>query len=91
MSIKSNELDDPTWQEVWDLFEGICVLCYGKAGSIHEIEPRSRRPKDWWELNNRVALCTYCHNQIHEGNPLRYVEILRIKRDCLLQSLGKTI
>lgn len=92
MNLKSNPSgDDPTWQEAWDLFEGICVLCQGRAGCIHEIVPRSRRPSDWWKIDNRVALCNYCHSQIHAGNPLDYVDLLIVKRDCLLQVLGKTI
>jgi len=84
-------MKDKLWSSVWELYEGICILCYSAASSVHEIVPRSVRPQFWNTLDNRVTLCTYCHSMIHSKNPADYVELLIVKRDQLLQMLGKTI
>lgn len=83
-------MKDDKWIEVWQLFEGICVLCYANATSIHEIVPRSVLPSNWNTIDNRVPLCSPCHNQVQE-KPDFYAELLRTKRDILLKMLGKTI
>lgn len=40
-----------------------CLL--SPAVTLHEIEPRSKRPMDWWEPENRICLCYRCHLEIH--------------------------
>ena len=39
---------------------------------IHEIIPRSLRPKNWWELDNMVPLCHNCHDKIHREGTRKY-------------------
>lgn len=43
-----------------------CIRC-GKPNvfTIHEIEPRSARPRDWLAGDNRVPLCAQCHEFAH--------------------------
>jgi 5-methylcytosine-specific restriction endonuclease McrA len=84
-------MKDNKWIEVWELYEGICVICYGKASCIHELIPRSKNPKGWNTLDNRVTLCQFCHQMIHSKKPNDYVELLIYKRNLLLSMLGKSI
>ena len=58
--IKSNR------STVFELFKYRCAVNPAhEATVIHEIEPRSTRPVDWWELNNMISLCNNCHMKIH--------------------------
>ena len=44
----------------------LCCWCLAQyANAVHEIEPKSKRPKDWDTLENRVPICTICHDLIH--------------------------
>jgi len=80
-----NELfDDPTHDSVWELFHGICVICLGQAAHVHEIIPRSVNPKDWWKVENRVTLCSYCHEEIHKKGAMNYVDFLQMRRQIML-------
>ncbi len=84
-------MKDNKWNEVWELYCGICIICLGKATCIHELVPRSKLPRRWNTIQNRIPLCTYCHNMIHQTSPEDYLDLLVMKRDILLQVLGKSI
>lgn len=43
---------------------------------VHEIHPRSQRPKTWRKLDNRVLLCNECHEKIHREGANKWVETL---------------
>ena len=47
------------------LFNYRCLICLRKAVTLHEIVPKSKRPKDWMEDENRVPVCARCHDMIH--------------------------
>jgi len=76
---------DPTHQVVEDLYKvnGVlyCMNCFvNLASSIHEIVPRSQRPNDWWEIENRIPLCTMCHGKVHEHGSANSADMLRARR-----------
>jgi len=51
---------------VYKIFKHRCAVNPSHIATvIHEIEPRSIRPADWWELDNMIPLCANCHMQIH--------------------------
>ena len=51
---------------VYKLFKHRCAVNPAHIATvIHEIEPRSTRPNDWWELDNMISLCVNCHTTIH--------------------------
>jgi len=52
---------------------------------VHEIVPKSLRPNDWWEEENRVPLCVKCHNDVHRFGTRNFAEILRQLRDQRLE------
>lgn len=82
---------DENWYIIWELYDGICVMCGGKASCVHELIPRSKNPSGWNTLSNRVPLCNYCHAMVHQTSPSDYLDLLVMKRDILLQSLGKEL
>ena len=51
--------------EIFALYNGRCILCRRKAVTLHEIIPKSKRPKTWNTPDNRVPVCAICHNRIH--------------------------
>jgi len=53
------------------------------ATVIHEIEPRSMRPTDWWELENMIPLCTSCHGMIHREGTKKWRPKLRSLRESV--------
>ena len=68
-------------------YRGRCVACWVKpAVNIHEIEPRSKRPKDWQKFDNRAPLCECCHSIVHAGTVTRS-GWLRNQRDRLVRFL----
>ena len=38
-----------------------CIRCQKETRIVHELEPRSQRPADWFEVGNMVTLCQDCH------------------------------
>ena len=68
-----------------DQQHGRCALHPWHAASVvHELVPRSLRPVDWWHPDNRVAICTQAHEQVHsEGTDKWAPELLRAKRQLL--------
>ena len=76
------------WSEgyVRELYGYRCVRC-GKpqSGIVHEIVPKSKRPLDWWALENRVVLCGECHEFIHQRGAMNFVDELR---ECQARVLG---
>ena len=77
--------------DVWDLFKGRCVLGIEHAANIvHEIEPKSRRPKTWKDPENQVALCYEHHHQVHTEGTANWADRLREARAQALRQLGKS-
>ena len=67
---------------VLKLFHYRCALNPAlPAEEVHEIEPKSLRPNDWWELDNMIPLSRFWHRKIHDEGTKKYAKILREKRD----------
>ena len=74
-------------EAIFLFYQGRCVGCWVRpAVNIHEIEPRSKRPKDWQDFDNRAPLCSRCHQKVHEGTR-GAAEILRQRRSDLVAFL----
>jgi len=82
-----NEEIETNRRKAYDLLGQKCLMCSHGAVTIHEIVPRSKRPKDWWEIDNLVPLCAECHEEIHKHGAMRYVDELRGLRLRRLASL----
>lgn len=66
---------------VLELYNYRCILNPAhKAEVIHEIEPRSIRPSDWWELDNMCPLCNNCHELVHASGVKTMRKTLMEKR-----------
>jgi 5-methylcytosine-specific restriction endonuclease McrA len=77
-------LIDPNHDKVLELFHYRCVCCNKPADCVHEIVPRSRRPKTWMEIDNRVALCMVCHAWAHSrGAKTSAPELIRLRQKRL--------
>ena len=74
----TKNLDTLSDKEILEFFLYRCLLNPAhKAVVVHEIVPRSQRPKTWRKFENRVALCHECHDKIHrEGNSEVWKDIL---------------
>ena len=59
-------------------------MCLEPAAHLHEIEPRSLRPKDWGEWGNRVTLCRHHHDQAHRLGTHNVAGLLRERAKILL-------
>jgi len=63
-------------KKVLDLFMGRCIICGRNTSVLHEIEPKSKRPKDWDNPENQVPLCVACHIQVHRAGALNWKDRL---------------
>ena len=80
-----------TYELTLELFKGRCAYHLSHpAQCVHEIEPRSYRPKDWWDIDNRIPLCNQIHTQIHNEGWRNWVDILREKRTKALKLTSPT-
>lgn len=71
-------------KETFELFNYRCAICYYPAVTIHEIVPRSRRPKDWWDIDNMISVCAKCHEKIHShGATVSMVELAALRKERL--------
>lgn len=78
-----------SYDKVWRRFRGRCVICFGPANHVHEIVPRSLRPGDWWEEENRVPLCAAHHDEVHTQGTAKSEGRLRAARQRALNVLGR--
>lgn len=68
----SEELD------IFVLFQGRCGMNKAhRASVLHEIEPKSKRPKTWKDPINRIPLCNTCHFNIHINGASRFIPMLQ--------------
>lgn len=51
--------------EIFDEFDGRCARCGNLAIVLHEIVPKSKRPKTWNTKGNRIPLDNDCHIWAH--------------------------
>ena len=67
----------------------MCVSCITElATEIHEIQPRSQRPKDWDEVENRVPLCGKCHRFYHHKGTRKTEKLLRDHRQLFVDTFN---
>lgn len=65
---------------VLDLFNNCCARCHGTPVVVHEIIPKSKKPKDWWISENRIPLCASCHQWAHsKGYKYSQEELQRLR------------
>jgi len=57
--------------DIFDEFSGRCARCGNQAVTLHEIIPKSRKPKSWNTPENRIPLCLNCHLWAHEHGTRR--------------------
>ena len=82
MSKDLKAIVDTNRKIVFELFDGRCLLNPShKSAVIHEIEPKSIRPTDWWELDNMAPLCVNCHDLIHASGAKTYKKVLERLRN----------
>lgn len=71
-------------KKVLDLFMGRCIICGRNTSVLHEIEPKSKRPKDWDTPENQVPLCTTHHTQVHKDGALTWKDrLIELRRKRL--------
>lgn len=74
--------------EIFALYGGKCILagvsnkCQKIAVTLHEIIPKSKRPKTWNTPENRVPICNNCHRMIHDNGAKNYVSVLTDLQKC---------
>jgi len=78
---------------VYDLYRinGVvyCVNCWiNHASCIHELIPRSKRPKDWHDIDNRVPLCAACHHNAHQVGTANSAPTIRMRRNLFITNFG---
>lgn len=87
MDLKNIQISDDqntsNREEIVKLFRGRCLINPGHSGiAVHEIIPRSQKPKTWNELSNQVLLCNDCHVRIHREGARNWVERLtKLRQD----------
>lgn len=71
-------------KKVLDLFMGRCIICGRNTSVLHEIEPKSKRPKDWDTPENKVPLCPTHHAQVHKDGALTWKDrLIELRRKRL--------
>jgi 5-methylcytosine-specific restriction endonuclease McrA len=67
--------------EIFEQFHWRCIRCPRKAVTLHEIVPKSKRPKDWDDPENRVPICNECHRWAHDrGTRSSEQELRRLRQ-----------
>jgi 5-methylcytosine-specific restriction endonuclease McrA len=79
MSNDLKALVDANRNTVLELFHHRCILnpAKHKAVVVHEIEPKSKRPSNWWEIENMVPLCAECHDLVHASGAKTFEKRLK--------------
>lgn len=77
-------LYDPFRRMVLEELRCRCVRCGKYSETVHEIVPKSRRPKTWMQPENRVVLCIECHVWAHsKGAKSSAEELTRLRKQRL--------
>lgn len=74
---------------VLDEFHHRCVRCGKPSEIVHEIVPKSRRPKTWMLPENRVVLCNECHTWAHHRGASTSAEELILLRKQRLEEYAR--
>lgn len=83
------------YSNTMDRFERFCVVCYPNdtifGVTVHEVEPRSKHPKDWWLIpDNGCPLCVVHHDYVHTLSLEDGIRFCRENMARCLQGLGKS-
>ena len=71
------------------LYRHKCARCQARTDIVHEIVPKSKRPADWWQLDNLILLCQSCHEWSHElGTAKREEELRGYRRRAAKVTMG---
>ena len=71
---------------ILDFYKYRCIVNPShEAVTVHEIVPKSQRPDNWWEFDNRVPVCASCHDKIHREGASNWVDRLTELRDDFLE------
>lgn len=71
MKEQEMRLWSPEEKVIINEFGGRCARCGNISIVLHEITPKSRRPKTWDDPNNRIPLCVDCHIWAHSHGTKR--------------------
>lgn len=63
--------------EIFKEFDYRCAVCGAPAVTLHEIVPKSKRPKTWNKPENRIPLCNDHHLYAHAKGTKRVQDVLR--------------
>lgn len=88
------EEKDEYYRAAMEKFNGYCVACYPHSTifgvTVHEVIPKSKRPKDWWLIpDNGCPLCVIHHDYVHTLPSQEGEEFCRSNMERALQGLGK--
>ena len=89
--LNTENLNTLETKEILDFYHSRCLINPAhKAVCVHEIYPRSQRPKNWMEFENRVALCSECHDTIHRNGNGKEVKSLlaRLRKEWIEKYVG---
>jgi 5-methylcytosine-specific restriction endonuclease McrA len=75
-------------QNILQLYQNKCIICGNKSVTIHEIVPKSKRPKTWMTIENCVPLCGFCHEWAHKYGYKKYKPVLEYCRDKRMEEFG---
>lgn len=87
--VNKSEWSEEEWS-IFRLFNFMCGVCrISPAVTLHEIHPKSKRPKTWKEPKNRIPVCSSCHDRIHkEGINAKTIKILQDLRKSAENASG---
>mgnify|MGYP002402503582 CR=1 FL=1 len=64
-------------EAIFRLYRNRCLVNPAHTGIVvHEIVPKSQRPNNWWEFENKELLCHECHDMIHNDGAANWEEKL---------------
>ena len=66
--------------KIFQQFHFKCVRCPQKSITLHEIHPKSLRPKTWMQPENRIPVCKKCHDWSHRAGTRFSAPILEVLR-----------
>lgn len=89
-SLQKELWTDEEWH-IFEIFHFKCIRCSAPAVTLHEIYPKSKRPKDWMRPENRVPVCHRCHQVAHRTGTKISAPIFTILRKLRLKEYATEI